>query len=104
MLPHPSSNIKNLGLTGRYVYFQVKSPKHGLPFSYHIDLGMAERSHGVRISVSNLFKNFNTSNGFVAQVPLELKNNCWSVVVLDLYEILKKSGILPSTYLIDGSY
>jgi WD repeat-containing protein 90 len=65
---------------------------------------MAERSHGVRVSVSNLFKNFQQSNGFVAQVPLELKNNCWSVVVLDLYEILRRSGILPSTYMIDGSY
>ena len=65
---------------------------------------MAERSHGIRISVSNLFKNFNTSNGFVAQVPLDLKHNCWTVVVLDIYEILKKSNILPPTYLIDGSY
>ena len=86
------------------MYFQIKSPRQGLPFSFHIDLGMAERSHGVRISVSNLFKNFNTSNGFVAQVPLELKNNCWTVVVLDAYELLKKSKILPSTYLIEGSY
>jgi hypothetical protein len=65
-LPNPSGNVKTLGLTGRYVYFQVKSPRHGLPFSYHIDLGMAERSHGIRISISNLFKNFNTQNGFVA--------------------------------------
>ena len=65
---------------------------------------MAERSHGIRISISNLFKNFNTQNGFVIQVPLELKNNCWSVVVFDLYELLKKSSVLPSTYLIDGSY
>ena len=103
-LPNPASNIKVLGLTGRYLYFQIKSPRQGLPFSFHIDLGMAERSHGVRISVSNLFKNFNTSNGFVAQVPLELKNNCWTVVVLDAYELLKKSKILPSTYLIEGSY
>ena len=65
---------------------------------------MAERSHGIRISVSNLFKNFATSNGFVAQVPLELKSNCWTVVVLDLYEILRQSRLLPATYLIEGSY
>ena len=104
MTPNPASPIKSLGLNGRYVYFQVKCAQHGLPFSYHIDLGMAERSHGVRISISNLFKNFNTSNGFVAQVPLELQNNCWTVVVIDIYEILKQSRILPSTYLIEGSY
>jgi hypothetical protein len=65
---------------------------------------MAERSHGIRISISNLFKNFNTSNGFVAQVPLELLNNQWTVVVLDIFEILKKSAILPPTYIIEGSY
>ena len=104
MLPHPQCQIKSLNLNGRYIYFQVKCPKHGLPFSYHIDLGVAERSHGIRISVSNLFKNFATSNGFVAQVPLELKNNCWSVVVLDVYELIKQSHILPATYLIEGSY
>jgi len=65
---------------------------------------MAERTLGVRISISNLFKNFNTSNGFVAQVPLDLKNNCWTVAVIDIYEVLKQSHILPSTYLIEGSY
>lgn len=65
---------------------------------------MAERSHGVRLSVSNLFKNFSTSNGFVAQIPLELKNNCWTIVVIDIIETLKRSNILPSTYLLDGSY
>ena len=31
----------------------------------HFDFGLAERSHSLRISVSNLFKNLNTSNGFV---------------------------------------
>lgn len=40
----------------------------------------------------------------MAQVPLELRNNCWSIVVLDLYEILRQSELLPSTYLIEGSY
>ena len=103
-MPHPQGTVKQLGLTGRYVYFQVKCPRHGLPFSYHLDLGMAERSHGIRVSMSNLYKNFATSNGFVAQVPLELKNNCWSIVVIDLFDILKKSNILPPTYMIEGSY
>ena len=65
---------------------------------------MADRSHGVRLSVSNLFKNFNTSNGFVAQIPLELKNNCWTILVIDVIETLKKSQILPKTYMLEGSY
>lgn len=44
----------------------------------------------------------------MAQVPLELKSNCWTIVVLDLYEILRKGslefGLLPTNYLIEGSY
>ena len=103
-VPNPTGPVKTLGLTGRYLYFQVKCPRHGLPFSYHVDLGMADRSHGVRLSVSNLFKNFNTSNGFVAQIPLELKNNCWTILVIDIIETLKKSKILPKTYMLEGSY
>lgn len=82
----------------------MKCPRHGLPFSYHVDLGMADRSHGVRLSISNLFKNFSTSNGFVAQIPLELKNNCWTIFVVDIIETLKRSSILPPNYLLDGSY
>jgi hypothetical protein len=57
-LPHPHSLQKSLGLTGRYLYLQVKSVA-GAPFSLHFDFGMQERGHNVRISVSNLFKSFN---------------------------------------------
>lgn len=103
-IPRPVGPAKTLGLTGRYMYFQVKCPRHGLPFSYHVDLAMAEWSHGIRLTISNLFKNFSTANGFVVQMPLELKNNCWTVVVIDIIETLKRSSILPSTYLLGGSY
>jgi hypothetical protein len=63
-MPHPHSIQKGLGLTGRYIYLQLKSSS-GAPFSLHFDFGLAERGHNLRLSVSNLFKNFNTSNGFV---------------------------------------
>jgi hypothetical protein len=63
-LPHPHSIQKSLGLTGRFLYLQLKSAT-GAPFSLHFDLGMTDRGHGVRLSVSNLFKSFNQSNGFV---------------------------------------
>jgi len=55
---------KSLGLTGRYIYVQLKSTA-GAPFSIHFDFEMQERGHNVRLSVSNLFKSFNQSNGFV---------------------------------------
>jgi hypothetical protein len=63
-LPHPTGLQKSLGLTGRYIYIEAMS-EAGSPFSLHFDFVMAERSHSVRISASNLFKVLNQTNGFV---------------------------------------
>ena len=38
------------------------------------------------------------------QVPLNLDINRWTVVVYDMYELLKYSRLLPASYLIEGSY
>jgi len=65
---------------------------------------MAERSHGIRISGSNLYKTISTQNGFVLQLPLNLDYNRWTVVVFDLYQLLTDSGLLPATYIVEGSY
>ena len=70
---------------------QLKSPSPGSPFSFHFDYGLAERAHNLRLSVSNLFKSFNTSNGFVVQLPLDLKQDRWTVVCIDIEDILKRS-------------
>lgn len=78
-------------MTGQYLYLEIKSPHAGTPFSFHFDFGVAERAHNVRVSISNLFKSFNTSNGFVIQVPLELKTETWTIVVIDLNELLRRS-------------
>lgn len=103
-LPHPNCNVKSLALTGRYLYLQVKATSSSSPFSFHFDLNMAERSTGIRISASNLYKTVSTQNGFVLQVPLNLDLNRWTVAVFDLYELLNSSGLLPSNYIIQGSY
>ena len=64
-IPHPNCLLRSLNLTGRYLYLEVKSPSTSTPFSLHFDFGLAERSHNLRLSVSNLFKHLNTSNGHV---------------------------------------
>lgn len=102
-IPNPTSLQKGLGLTGRYLYLQVKSTA-GAPFSLHFDYGFAERGHNVRVSVSNLFKSFNQSNGFVIQVPLDLHIERWTVVCLDLVEIFHRSGVFPPSYQIEGAH
>lgn len=56
MIPHPSCLMKALNLTGKFIYVEVKANSSGTPFAMHFDFGVAEKSHHVRISVSNLFK------------------------------------------------
>jgi hypothetical protein len=65
---------------------------------------MVEKTHGIRISASNLYKTISTQNGFVIQVPVNLDLNRWTVVVFDIFELLKVSGLLSASYIIDGSY
>jgi WD repeat-containing protein 90 len=65
---------------------------------------MVERGHGVRLSVSNLFKSFNSSSGFVIQVPLDLRLERWTVVVLDIVELMYRSQLFPTSYSLEGAH
>ena len=103
-LPHPNSMTRTLGLTGRYLYLQVKAPISSVPFSFHIDLNLCDRSHGIRLSASNLYKQVSTQNGFVMQIPLNLDTDRWTVIVFDVISLLKASRLLPVNYIIEGSY
>ena len=103
-IPHPNSMTRSLGLTGRYLYLQAKAPISSVPLSFHIDLALAERTHGIRISASNLYKTVSTQNGFVIQLPLNLDIDRWTVVVFDIISLLKMSRLLPQNYIIEGSY
>jgi len=103
-IPNPTSMTKSLGLTGRYLYLQIKAPISSVPCSFHIDLNMADRSHGVRISASNLYKQVSTQNGFVMQLPLNLDVDRWTVIVFDMINLLKMSRLLPQGYIIEGGY
>ena len=45
-----------------------------------------------------------TQNDFVAQIPLNLDMDRWTVIVFDLINIIKMSRLLPQGYMIEGSY
>jgi hypothetical protein len=79
-------------------------PLSSAPFSFHIDLNMAERTHGVRISASNLYKSVSTQNNFVVQIPLNVDVDRWTVIVFDIINILKMSRLMPQSYIIEDSY
>ena len=65
---------------------------------------MAERTHGVRISSSNLYKSVSTQNNFVIQLPLNIDVDRWTVIVFDIISLLKMSRLLPPSYIIEDSY
>ena len=65
---------------------------------------MVGLSKCVRLSASNLFKNFFLHNDFVIQIPLSLDVNRWTVIVFDIYQLLLMSGILPPDYLVANNY
>jgi hypothetical protein len=76
----------------------MKAPTTASPLSFHIDLQLTDRSHNIRLSASNLYKQFSTQNGMVMQVPLSLDVNRWTVAVFDVYNLLQMSGLLAPTY------
>ena len=59
-MPHPLSEVRSLGLTGRYLYLQAKAPVSSLPLSFHMDLQMCDLPRSIRISASNLYKEVST--------------------------------------------
>ena len=79
-------------------------PISSAPFSFHIDLNLAERTHGIRISASNLYKQVSTQNNFVVQLPLNVDVDRWTVIVFDIVNILKMSRLLPNSYIIEDCY
>lgn len=103
-MPHPLSEVRSLGLTGRYLYLQAKAPVSSLPLSFHIDLHLADRPRGIRISASNLYKQVSTQNDFVVQIPLNLDMDRWTVIVFDIINLLKMSRLLPHGFIIEGGY
>ena len=65
MIPNPQSIQRNLGLIGRFAYVMIKSKETSTPLSFHIDIKMNDTKQTIRVSASNLYKQFSTQNGNV---------------------------------------
>eukprot|EP00854_Cymbomonas_tetramitiformis_P025547 gene25547-31224_t len=84
----PKSKGESLGLTGRFVYAQIK-PTPSQFFMLHFDLLTADKAT-IRVSVSNLFRSkpIPKERGSSVQLPWEPTQSRWYVLVLDLQRIL----------------
>lgn len=53
-VPDPCQGIKQLGLTGRYVYIEFL-PIKGRYFTIHLDLQIKDRDPLIKLSISNMY-------------------------------------------------
>uniref|UniRef100_A0A674I574 WD repeat-containing protein 90 n=1 Tax=Terrapene triunguis TaxID=2587831 RepID=A0A674I574_9SAUR len=87
----PKTSTQSLGLTGHYLYLLFK-PMPGKYFVVHLDV-TTEDSQVVRISFSNLFKEFKSTATwlqfpFIYLVGVAPANVRWTCLMLDLHYIL----------------
>ena len=92
-IPRSKTSVKNLALTGRYVYAQMQVAPGNL-LSIHLDyLVTSERSVGqrhIRLSVSNLFK----ADKIPSESSMQLSINPtakWTVLCLDIKKLLESN-------------
>ena len=97
-IPRAKSQLKTLGLTGKYLYIQMHSPPSKL-FSQHYEFVLknakTKSEEVMRVSLSNIFKETKATSAGI-QVALHLSEK-WSVVVLSVPGLLEH--FYPGTFL-----
>ncbi|XXQ37026.1 CFA20 domain-containing protein [Plasmodiophora brassicae] len=98
-LQFPSSNTHSLGLTGPYLYMQIRRPNADTHFSLHFDLLATIPQLVVRLSFSNLFRE-RKSLGRVIQIPLtQVKAKKWTVLCVDFKSVMSQYSSFEFTCL-----
>eukprot|EP00347_Sterkiella_histriomuscorum_P023802 403333335 len=85
---------KALGLTGKYVYITLNVPA-GKSFVIHFDYTVNE-TRLVRLSISNIYKEFKNLNGNSLQVPINLPYAKWTMIALNAYNLLESNNVFIS--------
>ena len=83
-----------LGLTGRYLYLQIRIDPSAY-FTIHLEVSSADRNT-TRISFSNLFKTKPcTATPQTIQIPLQFQESGWRIVAIDLADAMLLSTSSP---------
>ena len=86
---------KALGLTGKFVYILLNKPD-GKNCVLHLDY-MVNETRLTKISLSNIYKDFKNINGSSLQIPLNIQSDRWTVVCINVEELLESHHIfLPN--------
>ena len=90
----PGVKGRALGLTGRYLYLQIRIDPSCF-FTIHLEVSSADRNT-TRISFSNLFKTKPcTATPQTIQIPLQLQESGWKIVAIDLADAMLLSTSSP---------
>jgi len=82
---------KILGLTGMFLYVQLKMPREeGIFFSIHVEV-LGQDGAVNRLKLSNMFGSYKRK-GKVIQVPLRGLKAGWTTVGLDIQQILRENS------------
>jgi len=82
-----AARVQSLGLTGEYVYMQIRSMADRY-FTIHIDVATTQ-GLTVRLSISNIYKYIKLMNhGRVLQLPCDFLSTRWSVLAMHLPSLL----------------
>jgi WD40 repeat protein len=90
-IPRAKSQLKTLGLTGQYVYLQlleVPEKLSSIHLEYSISNSKTRLDEPLRITLSNIYKETKLTNSGL-QLSCHLGNK-WTVVVLDVRNLLQK--------------
>lgn len=90
----PGVKGRALGLTGRYLYLQIRVDPSAF-FTIHLEVMSADRNT-TRISFSNLFKTKPcVATPQTIQIPLQFQESCWKIVAIDLADAMLLSTSSP---------
>ncbi|QDZ18050.1 WD repeat domain-containing protein [Chloropicon primus] len=90
----PGVKGRSLGLTGRYLYMQIRVDPSAF-FTIHLEVSSADRNT-TRVSFSNLFKTKPcVATPQTIQIPLQFQESCWKIVAIDLADAMLLSTSSP---------
>ena len=64
-------------------------------FTIHVDISVKDREPGVRLTLTNMDKEYSVSGGNVLKVPFQTDRSVWTIVCLDIEHHLESYGLLP---------
>lgn len=64
-------------------------------FTIHVDVAIKEREPGVRLTITNMQKEYAVSGGNTLKIPFHVDRTLWTILCIDLEDHLENKGLFP---------